>query len=132
VVVGGAAAGVDVPHWISEGSDNVEVDASARGNGYHHDDGELHSLEAEELPRVDAGAGGVIRVRLQMDLAGMLSVHSIDTAAFRVVALSLIAVIKAVAWTDASYMCLIAWYTQHDGLLVQAGAVVAPTGSRPR
>jgi hypothetical protein len=65
-----------VPHWISEGSDNVDVDASARRNGYHHDDGELHSLEAEELPRVDAGAGGVIRVRLQMDLAGMLSVHS--------------------------------------------------------
>jgi hypothetical protein len=129
-----AAAGVDVPRWISEGSDNVEADASVRRNGYRqwHDDDELLSLEAEALPRVDAGAGCVIRVRLQMDLAGMLSVHSIDTAAFRMVALSLIAVMKAVAWTDASYMCLIAWYTQHEGLLVQAGVVDVPTGSRPR
>ena len=73
-----------------------------RRNDCHHDDEEVHSLEAEALPRVGAGAGGVIRVILQMDLAGMLSVHSIDTAAFRVVALSLISVIKAVAWTDAS------------------------------
>ena len=71
-----------MPRWISEGSDNVEAAASARRNGYRHDDDELHSLEAEALPRVDAGAGGVIRVRLQMDLAGMLSVHSIGTAAF--------------------------------------------------
>jgi len=31
VVVGGAAAGVDVPHWISEGSDNVEVDRLLAG-----------------------------------------------------------------------------------------------------
>jgi hypothetical protein len=36
----------------------------------------------------------------------------------------LIAVIKAVAWTDASYMCLIAWYTQHDGLLVRQGPLL--------
>ena len=121
-----------MPRWISEGSDNVEADASVRRNGYRHDDDELLSLEAEALPRVDAGAGCVIRVRLQMDLAGMLSVLSIDTAAFRMVALSLIAVMKAGAWTDASYMCLIAWYTQHEGLLVQAGVVDVPTGSRPR
>jgi hypothetical protein len=40
----------------------------------------------------------------------------------------LITDIETVAWTNASDVCVMAWYTHHDGLLVQAGLVFSDGG----
>jgi hypothetical protein len=41
---------------------------------------------------------------------------------------SLITDIETVAWTNAADVCVMAWYTHHDGLLVQAGLVFSDGG----